>query len=172
MKKYELWLIGEVGTSFEKDKCVGTYDSIDELVMVVNRKVKEFTDSIKGLVPQRYLDIIVEHFPERYFYKEVEVEDRESDKSKDDLIRAAEQYEAQARALREEATKKKVLHFESSSSKNFLIPAVEYGGETKYFAREEDFNMYVKYLEENGADVDDIKVSNIELEISPRFWWA
>lgn len=172
MKKYELWLNGEAGTSIEKDKYVGTYNSLDELEAAVNKAVKEFIKSIEDYVPQRYVDTIVEHFPERYFYKEVEVEDRKSDKSKDDLIRTAEQYEAQAKALREEAAKKKVLHFESSSSKNLFIPAVEYNGEIKYFAREEDFNMYVKYLEESGANIDDIQISSIELEISPRFWRA
>ena len=80
----------------------------------------------------------------------------------------AEQYEAQAKALREEAFKAdNKLKFASDPRP---IPCVKYNGKVVRFAREKDAQFYIKFLIENGIDADAIESFNIDIEMNPRFW--
>lgn len=89
----------------------------------------------------------------------------------ENLLEIADQYEAKANALREEAQKKCKVKKKYSWRPLVIRPifaVTDTNGNTEYFLREEDAWNYQVYLNENGIAFKDTK--KVQLNVKADFW--
>ena len=87
-----------------------------------------------------------------------------------ELLKTAEQYEEQAKALREEAQKKResLRKLKYSPAHSSEVTAITTNGHTEYFVRENDAQNYLLFLKEN--DIKNPEVKKISVTLVANFW--